>query len=57
MLTILHEKTKIRSFQSNDSITFQVKEGKLKLHIRKGSVTLIKRELLTLSEKIKYSFD
>lgn len=57
ILTILHEKTEIRFFQSNDSITFQVIEGKLKLHLRKGSVNLYKGEMLKLSEKIKYSFD
>jgi len=55
VLTTLHEGTEIKSFQSNDSITFQVIEGKIQFHSRKGSVTLDKGELLTLHENIKYS--
>jgi quercetin dioxygenase-like cupin family protein len=55
LLTALHEGTEIDSFQSNDSITFHIIEGKLKFHTRKESVTLNKGQLLTLHEKIKYS--
>jgi len=55
VLTALHEGTEIESFQSNDSITFQIIEGKLKLHTRKESVTLEKGQLLTLHDNIKYS--
>ena len=55
VLTTLHEGTQIKSFQSNDSITFQVIEGKLQFHSRKESVTLEKGELMTLHENIKYS--
>ncbi len=55
VLTALHEGTEIKSFQSNDSVTFQIIEGKLKLHTRKESVILDKGQLLTLQEKIKYS--
>ena len=55
VLTTLHEGTQIKSFQSNDSITFQVIEGNLQFHSRKESVTLDKGELLTLHENIKYS--
>jgi quercetin dioxygenase-like cupin family protein len=55
VLTTLHEGTEIKSFQSNDSITFQVIEGKLQFHSRKESVTLDKGELLTLHENIKYN--
>ena len=55
VLTTLHEGTVIKSFQSNDSITFQVIEGKLQFHSRKESVTLDKGELLTLHENIKYN--
>jgi quercetin dioxygenase-like cupin family protein len=54
VLTALHEGTEIKSFQSNDSITFQIIEGKLKFHARKESVTLNKGQLLTLHENIKY---
>jgi quercetin dioxygenase-like cupin family protein len=55
VLTILHEGTEINSFQSNDSITFQIIKGKLKFHTRKESVILDKGQLLTLHENIKYS--
>jgi quercetin dioxygenase-like cupin family protein len=55
VLTALHEGTEIKSFQSNDSITFQIIEGKLKFHTRKESVTLDQGQLLTLHENIKYS--
>src|ERR1035437_2176722 len=54
-LTALHGGTEIKSFQSNDSITFQIIEGKLKFHIRKDTVTLNEGQLMTLNEKIKYS--
>jgi quercetin dioxygenase-like cupin family protein len=55
VLTTLHEGTEIESFQSNDSITFQIIEGKLRLHTPKESVTLQKGQLLTLHDNIKYS--
>jgi quercetin dioxygenase-like cupin family protein len=55
MLTALHKETVINSFQCNDSITFQIIEGKLKFHTRKETVTLEKGQLLTLHENIKYS--
>jgi hypothetical protein len=54
VLTALHEGTEIESFQANDSITFQIIEGKLSFHTRKESVTLDKGQLLTLHEKIRY---
>jgi len=55
VLTALHEGTEIESFQSNDSITFQIIEGKLKLHTREESVILEKGQLLTLHDNIKYN--
>jgi hypothetical protein len=55
VLTALHEGTEIDSFQSNDSVTFQIIEGKLMFHTSRESVTLKKGQLLTLHEKIKYS--
>jgi quercetin dioxygenase-like cupin family protein len=54
VLTALHKGTEISSFQSNDSITFQIIEGKLKFHTRKRSVILDKGQLLTLHENINY---
>jgi len=55
VLTALHEGTEIKSFQSNESITFQIIEGEMQFHSRKGSVNLDKGQLLTLSENINYS--
>lgn len=55
VLTALHEGTEIKSFQSNESITFQIIEGKMKFHTRKGSLNLDKDQLLTVCENIKYS--
>ena len=55
VLTALHEGTEIESFQLNDSITFQIIEGKLKLHTREESVILEKGQMLTLHDNIKYS--
>ena len=55
VLTALHGGTVIDSFQENNSITFQIIEGKLKFQTRKESVLLDKGQLLTLHENIKYS--
>ncbi len=57
LLTILHEGTEVISYQANDSITFQIVEGSLVLHIKEDTIVLNQGELLTLEEKIKYSFD
>jgi quercetin dioxygenase-like cupin family protein len=54
ILTAMHKGTEILSFQSKDSITFQIIEGKLKCHLRKDTVTLNEGQLMTLGEKIKY---
>jgi quercetin dioxygenase-like cupin family protein len=54
ILTAMHKGTEVESFQSNDSITFQIIEGKLKFHIRKDTVTLNEGQLMTLDENIKY---
>ncbi len=57
VLTLLPAGIEIRSVQLNDTITYQVLEGKLKFHIRNESVILGKGELLKLNEKTKYQFD
>jgi quercetin dioxygenase-like cupin family protein len=56
ILTALHEGTEVKFFQSNDSVTFQIIEGKLKFHIRGDTVTLNEGQRITLDEKIKYRF-
>lgn len=55
VLTVLHEGTEINSFQSNDSITFQIIEGKLLFQALKESVTLDKGQFFTLHDNIEYS--
>jgi hypothetical protein len=55
LLTAMHERTEVNSFQSKDSITFQIIEGKLMFHSLKESVILKKGQLLTLNEKVEYS--
>ncbi len=55
ILTALHEGTQINSFQSNDSVSFQIIEGKIKFHTQKESVDLNQGQLLTLHENIKYT--
>ncbi len=54
VLAALHEGTEIISYQSNDSITFQIIEGSMKFNTRKTSATIDKGQMLTLNEKIKY---
>jgi len=55
VLTALHKGTEINSYQSSDSISLQIIEGKIKFHTHNESVTLDKGQLLTLHEKINYS--
>ncbi len=57
LLTIVHGGTEIVSYQANDSATYQVIKGSLILHIKNESIVLCEGELLTIDEKIKYSFD
>jgi hypothetical protein len=55
LLTALHEKTEVNSFQSMDSITLQIIEGKLLFHSSEESVILNEGQLLTLHEHEEYS--
>ena len=54
VLTALHENTEIASYNSVDSVTFLVIEGKMKFQARNEDVILEKDQILTLNEKIKY---
>ena len=54
VLTALHEGTEISSFQANDSVTFQIIEGKLMFSTPKESVVLDKGQLLTIRENVRY---
>jgi hypothetical protein len=55
LLTALHERTEIISFQANDSVTIQILEGELMFRSGKESLTLKKGQSLTLHEKVNYS--
>lgn len=55
ILTSIHDGTEIESFQSKDSITFHILEGKLLLHTIFDSTTLSAGQLMTITNKIKYS--
>ena len=55
VITALHKGTEINSFQSNDSVTIQVMEGRLIFRTRNESVILEKDQMLTLQENIEYS--
>ena len=57
VLTLLPAGIEIKSVQLNDTITYQVLEGKLKFQICNESVVLGKGELLKLNEKTRYQFD
>jgi quercetin dioxygenase-like cupin family protein len=54
VLTAVHEGTQITSFQTNDSVTFQILEGKLRYSTHNDSVILRKGQMMTINEKIKY---
>ncbi len=55
VLTALHEGTEINSFQANDSITFQIIEGRLVFYANKESITLEIGQMMTVHENVKYS--
>ena len=54
ILTSIHDGTEIESFQSKDSITFHILEGKLNFHTQSDTIILNEGQLMTLSKKIKY---
>ena len=54
VLTTIHKDTEIDSFQSDDSVTFHVIGGKLKLHTRKESIILGEGQFLALHEHVNY---
>jgi len=54
ILTAIHKGTEIESFQSDDSVSFRIIEGKLKLYIRKDSITINQDQLMILKEHLNY---
>jgi quercetin dioxygenase-like cupin family protein len=57
VITALHNGTEIKSFQSGNSVTFHIIEGKLAFHSQKESVILNEGQLFTLYEKVKYKLE
>lgn len=55
LLAALHEGTEIISFQSKESVSLQIIEGRIKYYTRKGFVILNKGQVMTVHEKIKYT--
>jgi len=56
LLIAFSEGIKLNSFQSNDSMTFLILEGKIMFHTPKQSLCLEKDQSLKLTENIPYSF-
>jgi quercetin dioxygenase-like cupin family protein len=54
ILTSIHDGTEIESFQSKDSVTFHILEGKLTLDTPYDSVILDEGQLMTITNKINY---
>jgi len=55
VLTVLHDDTEIKSFQSGDSITFQIIEGKVKYQSGEETIILENGQHMTLYKNIKFS--
>lgn len=55
VLTVLHVDTEIKSFQSGDSVTFQIIEGRLRFHSREETYILENGQHMTLYSNIKFS--
>ncbi len=55
VLTAIHEETEIKSYQSSDSISIEIIEGKLKFKTRRKTEILSEGQALTLYENTKYS--
>lgn len=56
ILLVMHNDTKIESFQRDQSITLNVIEGEIKFRTSKHLVHLYSGQFFTLSEKVKYTF-
>jgi hypothetical protein len=57
VLAILHENMEIQTSQVNDSITFQLIGGKIRLHFLNESYILHNGDILTLNEKARLNID
>jgi hypothetical protein len=55
VLTAMHKGTEVLSFQSGNSVTFQIIEGKIEFHTYNKTVILNEGQFLTLYDKIKFN--
>ncbi len=55
VLSSLHDGTEIKFLKLDESITFQIIEGEIKIHRFEDFLTLKKGELVTLTESTKYT--
>jgi quercetin dioxygenase-like cupin family protein len=55
VLTALRAGTEIESYQADHSVTVHVTEGIIKIHTRKGCMTLGQGNVMLIKEKAKYS--
>lgn len=55
VLTVLHADTEINSFQSGDSVSFQIIEGEMEFHSREETIMLATGQHLTIYSNIKFS--
>jgi len=56
VLTILHGDTEVNSYQSGDSVTFQIIDGRIELNTPEKTVILNDGQTLTLHEKTNFRF-
>jgi quercetin dioxygenase-like cupin family protein len=54
ILTSIHDGTEIESFQSKDSVTFHILEGKLEVNTLYDTIILDEGQLMTITNKINY---
>ncbi len=55
LLTALHERTEIDSCQANESVSYDILQGKLLFRTLKESLILSEGQMVTLHEKVFYS--
>jgi quercetin dioxygenase-like cupin family protein len=55
VLTVMHDRTEVKSFQSGDSVAIQIIEGRMKVQTNQETVILDEGQLLVLHDKIKFS--
>lgn len=54
VLTVIHNRTEVNSFQSGDSVAIQIIEGKIKFHSALEAIELRAGQRLVLHDKIEF---